>query len=234
MGTVLSPWIAVLGGAACYDEGQIMAAHQVGREIARQGKNLVTGATTGIPYAAALGAKEGGALVVGISPAASPEEHVRKYWKPLDVFDFIVFTGVGAACRSSMLVQSAVGAIFLGGEFGTLNEFSAAWMCGDNVLGVLEGSGGITDTLRSTLARIETTWGSKVVFADDPADLTRRVCAEADAICSERRSRLGSNEVGADVREIIALTCRERGEEPTCTTDPEHTLTGALSLTARP
>jgi hypothetical protein len=234
MGTVLSPWIAVLGGAACYDDRQIMAAHQVGREIARQGKNLVTGATTGIPYAAALGAKEGGALVVGISPAVSPEEHVQKYRKPLDVFDFIVFTGVGVAGRSSMLVQSAVGAIFLGGEFGTLNEFTAAWMCGDNVLGVLEGSGGITDTLRSTLARVKTTWGSKVVFDDDPAELTRRVCVEADSICSARGSRLGSSEVGADVREVIGLTCGEGGEEPTCATDQERTRTGALSLTAQP
>lgn len=234
MNTVLKPWIAVLGGAARYDMSQIRAAHYVGREVARHGKNLVTGATTGIPYAAALGAKEGGALVVGISPAATPEEHVRNYRKPLDVFDFIVFTGAGVAGRSSMLVQSVVGAIFLGGEFGTLNEFSAAWMCGDNVLGVLEGSGGITNTLRSTLSCIETTWGSKVVFADDPADLTRRVCAEADSICSARDSRLGPSEVGADVREIIELTCREGGEEPTCATDQEHTRIGALSLTARP
>jgi hypothetical protein len=159
---------------------------------------------------------------------------VQKYRKPLDVFDFVVYTGVGVAGRSSMLVQSAVGAIFLGGEFGTLNEFSAAWMCGNNVLGVLVGSGGVSDTFRATLSCVKTTSGSKVVFADDPANLTRRVCAEADFICSTRGSRLDSSEVGTDVRDMIGLISGEEGEELTCATDPEPTQTGALSLTARP
>lgn len=233
MGTSLSRWIAVFGGAARYDAGQVRAAYRVGQEVARQGRNLLTGATSGLPYAAALGARECRALVVGISPAATPGEHVQKYRKPLDPFDFIAFTGLGYTARSSLLVQSAAGAIFLGGEFGTLNEFSAAWICGNNVLGVLEGSGGISEKFRDLLAHVETTWGSKVVFADDPTDLTRRVCAEADLICSSPSSGLDASEVGADVREIIGLTCRE-GEEPTCVTDPEPTQLGALSLTARP
>lgn len=234
MGTVLSQWIAVFGSALRYDARQVRAAYRVGQEVARQGRNLVTGATSGLPYAAALGARAGRALVVGISPGANPEEHVQKYRKPLDALDFIAFTGLGYTARSSVMVQSAAGAIFLGGEFGTLNEFSAAWICGHNVLGVLEGSGGVSDKLRDLLARVETSWGSKVVFADDPVALTQRVCAEADLICSPRGSCPDAGEVGADVREIIRLMCREEGEEPTCVTEPEPTRIGALSLTARP
>ena len=48
--------IAVLGGAGSYTDAQVIAGFQIGREIARNGMNLVTGATTGIPYAAAIGA----------------------------------------------------------------------------------------------------------------------------------------------------------------------------------
>ncbi len=54
-------WVAVLGGSKRYTNEQILAAYSVGRELGRLGKNLVTGATTGIPYAAALGAREKGA-----------------------------------------------------------------------------------------------------------------------------------------------------------------------------
>ena len=46
-------------------------AEEVGREIVRQGAVLVTGATSGVPYWAAKGAKAEGGISVGLSPAAS-------------------------------------------------------------------------------------------------------------------------------------------------------------------
>jgi len=51
--------------------GALDVAKEVGREITRQGAVLTTGATTGIPYWAAVGAKEEGGYSVGLSPAST-------------------------------------------------------------------------------------------------------------------------------------------------------------------
>src|SRR3989344_7757917 len=62
-------------------------AKELGREIARQGAVLVTGATTGFPFWAAMGAKEENGISIGFSPAASEREHVEVYKLPLDYMD---------------------------------------------------------------------------------------------------------------------------------------------------
>jgi predicted Rossmann-fold nucleotide-binding protein len=54
-------------------------AKELGREVVRQNAVLVTGATTGEPYWGAIGAKEQGGFVIGLSPASSELEHVKKY-----------------------------------------------------------------------------------------------------------------------------------------------------------
>jgi uncharacterized protein (TIGR00725 family) len=195
--------IAVLGGAVQYSEAQIIAAFQIGREVANQGKNLVTGGTTGIPYAAAIGAKSGGATVVGISPAANVEEHVRKYRKPLSCLDVIVYTGMGLEGRNPINVRSVKGAIFVGGEFGTLGEFSAAYTCGNNVLGVLDGMGGVSNHIRDILATTQSQYGSQVIFESDPINLARRVCTEVDLRFPTTTFHSTCEQIGSDVREII-------------------------------
>ena len=55
---------------------------ELGREIARRGYVLITGAAPGLPHDAVLGAKSVGGMVVGISPALTLEEHVNKYHSP--------------------------------------------------------------------------------------------------------------------------------------------------------
>ena len=52
-------------------------AKELGRQVVLHNGVLVTGATTGIPYWAAIGAKEAGGIVIGISPATSELEHVK-------------------------------------------------------------------------------------------------------------------------------------------------------------
>jgi uncharacterized protein (TIGR00725 family) len=226
-------WIAVLGGAARYSREQIIAAFKTGQEIARQGRNLLTGGTTGIPYAAAIGAKSAGALVVGVSPAASLEEHVEKYGKPLDYADLIIYTGVGYAGRSPIIVQSVCGAIFIGGEIGTLYEFGAAWMTGENVLGVLQGSGGITDQFQSILSQIQTNWGSHLVYDQDPVRLVQKVCADSGEIYSSRMSQLTCEGVGGDVCRMIDEYLSEENPGP-CTARPGSTQIGASSTISQP
>src|ERR1700690_2287456 len=75
-------------------------AKELGREIARQGAVLVTGATTGFPFWAAMGVKEEDGISIGISPAASEKEHVEVYKLPLDYMDLIMYTGVGYPGRA--------------------------------------------------------------------------------------------------------------------------------------
>src|SRR3989344_7103937 len=70
----------------------IEKAENLGREIARAGAVLITGATTGMPYWAAKGAREGGGLVLGFSSAASETAHVKSYRLPLDYHDAVVYT----------------------------------------------------------------------------------------------------------------------------------------------
>lgn len=163
-------WIAVLGSAAPTRDEEVIAGFRIGRAVARHGKNLICGATSGIPYAAALGAKHHGALAIGISPAADVREQVVDYHKPIDGLDLIVYTGLGWAGRNPLIVQSAPAAIFVAGEAGTLNEFTAAWMNGNNVLGVLEGVGGVANRLRDLVSSFSTGYGSEVLFDSDPGD----------------------------------------------------------------
>lgn len=224
-------WIAVLGGASHCSEDQIIAGYTVGRECARAGKNIVTGATTGIPYAAALGAKREGAMVIGVSPAASSSEHVLKYQRPVDHHDFIVYAGNGLAGRSSVLLQSVCGAIFIGGEFGTLFEFSAACFCDIGVLGILGGVGGVSDRLPDILSNMKTTLEGRVVFDDDPARLARRVCEEAGNRCSVQSSQLRIEDIGADVRHIIRRFLEEENGT-TCAKQSANTPIGVSSITS--
>jgi uncharacterized protein (TIGR00725 family) len=201
---VQNKWIAVLGGGRRYDEEQVRAAYMVGRELARRGKGVITGGNTGIPYAAAIGAREGGSLVVGISPASSIEEHVLRFKMPLDYSDLSVYTGMGFSARSSVLVNSVCGMIFIGGEMGTLNEFTSAWMSGNNILGVLVGAGGISDSFNNLLSEIKTEWGSVIIQETAPVKLVHKVCDEIDKINKKRLAKLSYGTVGQDVKDIIA------------------------------
>ena len=124
---------------------------ELGREVIRQGAVLVTGATTGAPYWAAIGAKDVGGFVIGISPAASEVEHVKKYRLPVDYHDMIVYTGFGYAGRNLLLTRSADAVIVSCGRMGTLNEFTIAFEDAKPI-GVLIGTGGTADQIRGLVA----------------------------------------------------------------------------------
>ena len=87
----------------------IQRALEVGRECARAGVQLSTGATSGFPTYVAQGYKEipGAPLSFGLSPAATKREHIENYMLPLDYMDVIVYTGFGFPGRDLMLVRSS-------------------------------------------------------------------------------------------------------------------------------
>ena len=127
-------------------------AKELGREIARQGAILVTGATTGFPFWAAMGAKEEGGVSIGFSPASSEKEHVEVYKLPIDYMDLIIYTGFGYPGRDLLLTRSSDGVIFGCGRIGTIHEFTIAFE--DNKpIGILEASWDTDEELKEIIER---------------------------------------------------------------------------------
>lgn len=154
-------------------------AKLMGREIAKSGHILTTGATVGLPYFAALGAKEAGGTSIGFSPATSLREHVRKYRLPYDVFDFINFTGMNYVGRDLYLVQSSDAVITIGGRFGSLHEFTSA-LESHMPCGVLIGSGGAADVIPDLMEMLKPLPEGLVILDDDPVRLVKKVIAVLD------------------------------------------------------
>lgn len=149
---------------------------ELGREVSRQGAVLITGATTGAPYWAAIGAKETGGFVIGLSPASSETEHVKKYRLPVDYHDMIVYTGFGYSGRNLFLTRSADAIIVSCGRIGTINEFTNAFE--DNKpIGVLTGAGWVTDEIVQKIIEAAHRGSGKVVYDDDPRRLVEKVIA---------------------------------------------------------
>ncbi|OGZ58343.1 MAG: hypothetical protein A3B96_02020 [Candidatus Spechtbacteria bacterium RIFCSPHIGHO2_02_FULL_43_15b] len=148
-------------------------AKETGREIVRQGGVLVTGATTGMPYWAAIGAKEEGGFSIGLSPAVSEREHRKVYRLPTDYFDIIIYTGFNYSGRNLFLIRACDAVIVICGRMGTLNEFTIAFEDGKPI-GVLEGSGGTADMIREIIERTRKGSG-QIVYDKDPKVLVEKV-----------------------------------------------------------
>lgn len=149
-------------------------AAEVGAAIARSGHIVTTGATIGLPYYAAHGAKKAGGMSIGFSPAVSLREHLRKYRLPSHCFDFINFTGLHYVGRDLYLVQSSDAIITIGGRFGSLHEFTSA-LEAHKPCGVLTGSGGTADQIPRLMEVLEPPNGNEVVYEDDPDKLVARL-----------------------------------------------------------
>lgn len=153
-------------------------AQETGREIAKQGGVLVTGATTGIPYWAAKGAKEQDGIVIGFSPAASKKAHIKKYRLPVEYHDLIVYTGFNYAGRNLLLTRASDAVVTICGRMGTLNEFTIAFE-DSKPTGVLVGSGGTADMVKWIVENSHRGPG-KVVYEGDPQKLIKEVINLAD------------------------------------------------------
>ena len=145
----------------------------LGRAVIESGAVLVTGATTGAPYWAAIGAKDAGGFVIGISPASSELEHVKKYKLPLDYHDIVIYTGFGYAGRNLLLTRAADAVLVACGRMGTLNEFTIAFE-DEKPVGILTGTGGIADEIDDLLGKTYRGRGH-VVFDSDPKTLIEKV-----------------------------------------------------------
>jgi uncharacterized protein (TIGR00725 family) len=170
--------IAVSGAAQVSHccKGIVEISKEVGREIARQGCVLITGATTGVPYYAALGCKEVGGFSVGFSPAISEAAHLKTYRLPIDPFDIMIYTGADYVGRNIIMTKSADGVVIICGRMGTLHEFATAFEI-QKPIGVLEETGGTADKIRK-IATGPYRGVKKIIYDTDPKRLIKRLIEE--------------------------------------------------------
>lgn len=173
--------ICISGSAAGFSQKAAELAQKVGRGVAKKDHVLVTGATVGVSFEAAKAAKKAGGVVVGFSPAGSEEEHRKRFRLPESKhFDYVVYTKSGYTGRNLLMVRSCDATITIGGRMGTLNEFTCAYE-ENEIVGVLEGSGGMADEIRRIL-KVADKGRRKVFFEKDPVkmvdELLRRIKKE--------------------------------------------------------
>jgi hypothetical protein len=155
-------------GINAFDKAQVL-----GQEIIRQNGVIVTGATTGFPLWAAMGAKAAGGFSIGFSPAASEKEHVEVFNLPTDYMDIVVYTGFGYPGRDLILTRSSDAVFFGCGRIGTIHEFTIAFEDGKPI-GILEAEWDTDEVIKAILEKGHRA-NNKIVFDTDPKALVERV-----------------------------------------------------------
>lgn len=167
--------IGVMGGAGEGIAGiHLNLAEELGEAVGHAGCVLITGGCPGIPLAAARGAKRAGGTVIGISPGLSVEEHAIKFESPTIYHDVLIFTGSGLMGREVINIRSSDIVVIIGGSSGTLGELAIAYDEG-KLLGVLTGTGGISDMVESILAACNKQTGARVLYDNSPRALIERL-----------------------------------------------------------
>ena len=149
-------------------------AVRLGKKIAAAACVLITGELDGIPGRVVEVHRQHGGLSVGISPAHSAVEHAALYDIPPCPSTVVIYSGFGFKGRNVIAVRSADIVILVSGGIGTLNEFTIAYDEG-KVIGLLQGTGGVTDVAQTLLATLPVRSTGAVVIADpDPEQLIDR------------------------------------------------------------
>ncbi len=154
-------------------------AKELGAEVVRQGGILITGATTGFPLWASMGAKAAHGIVIGLSPASNPQEHIETYRLPLDYTDLIIYTGFGFSGRDLLFTRSCEGLLIGCGRIGTIHEFTIAYEDGKPI-GVLEGPWTMADQIKDMVQKGNRS-SERIIFDADPQKLVARLIEMIEA-----------------------------------------------------
>lgn len=119
--------IAIIG-AGIADEDLQALAYKVGFSLGKEGAIILTGGLGGVMEAASKGAREAGAITVGILPGSKAEEANPYVLIP-------IVTDMGHA-RNVILVRSAEVVVSIGGGYGTLSEIALALKMWKPVIGL--------------------------------------------------------------------------------------------------
>src|SRR6266404_7158919 len=170
--------IGVMGSAEEHSPAELREqAVALGRSIAVRDAILLTGATTGLVYAAGKAAHDSGALHIGISPAHDEREHLETYALPTDACDAIIYTGFGLKGRNVVLVRSCDVVVFIAGSIGSLNEFTIAYDEG-KIIGCLTGTGGVADEIKRLTETFPKQTRARIFYDEDPVKLIDECLAE--------------------------------------------------------
>lgn len=120
--------IAVIGGHSCSKQVEDLA-HNLGKNIAKVGYNMVCGGLGGVMEAVSRGCKEEGGLTIGILPGED-----KKSANPF--IDIVIPTGLGYT-RNTLVVQTGDAVIALPGEYGTLSEIAFALVLKKPVISIV-------------------------------------------------------------------------------------------------
>lgn len=162
-------------------------SEEMGKQIVLHDCVLVTGATTGVPYFAAKGAKKAKGFSVGFSPAISEMEHEHVYNLPTDQFDVMVYTGFDYSGRNLLMTRASDAVVVICGRMGTLNEFTIAFE-DRKPIGVLIGTGGTADLVKNLLQKPHRK-GEKIIYDSDPKSLIERLIV----LVKEKKKEDGHN-----------------------------------------
>ncbi|HYZ81165.1 MAG TPA: TIGR00725 family protein [Solirubrobacteraceae bacterium] len=120
------PYIAVIGASRPSPELE-QAAEDVGRGLGAAGAIVITGGRGGVMAAASRGARQAGAVVVGLLPGLDRRE--ANEWVQI-----AIPTGLGDL-RNGLVTRSADAVVAVGGAYGTLTEIAYALNEGVGVVG---------------------------------------------------------------------------------------------------
>lgn len=183
--------VGVMGGAGKHVSPKLVRAlRELGDEIAEQGHVTLTGACPGYPHEVLSAAKAKGGLTIGISGARNRSDHVAR-GAPTEGFDVLQYTSLPPAQRGQNRpnymgreidnIERSDALIFVAGRSGTLGEFAIAYEEG-RPIGVLKGSGGVTDEIRRLVQVMEREGKppqAPIVYDSNPRRLVKRLAKAA-------------------------------------------------------
>lgn len=137
---------------------------ELGAAIASAGCVLLTRACAGLTHAVVLGARSAGGRVVGISPAASLEEHAEIIAAPCRDYDLLLFTGFGTAPHERIHLRNSDIVVLTGGATVTFDELALA-----------AGEGKLIGILGSSRRTTELPASADFIQDDDPERLVAQL-----------------------------------------------------------
>ena len=167
--------ISVCGSGLGEDKSILEKAKQIGREIAKSNHILLTGGGTGYPYVAVRGTILEKGKVICYSPAKDKKEHINKYQFPWEEKAEYIYTNKGIPGRNLPLVQNADSVIIIGGQIGTLNEFTIAFALNKKIA-VLTGSSRLTDLIPQIAEVCDKQGESKnIIYSNNPKEIINKL-----------------------------------------------------------
>lgn len=137
---------------------------ELGKAIASAGCVLVTRACAGLTHAVVLGARSAGGSVVGISPAASLEEHAETYAAPWRDYDLLIFTGAGTVPHERIHLRNSDVVVLADGAGVTFDD-----------LAFFASDGKLVGVLGSSYRRATIPEGADFIQDDDPERLVAQL-----------------------------------------------------------